>query len=67
MSETILNQMIEKKRYFGSYDPTGLEQVIETQQKVIYYQEKQKHKYLYQIITVIDDFADDTNFTRRSQ
>ena len=26
-----------------------------------------KHKDLYQILIVIDDFADDTNFTRKSQ
>ena len=53
--------------YFDSYDPSELEQVIKTQQKVIYYQKEQKHKYLYQILIVVDDFADDTNFTRKSQ
>ena len=48
--------------YFDSCGPSELEQVIKTQQKVIYYQEEQKHKYLYQILIVLDDFADDTNF-----
>ena len=44
-----------------------LEEVIKTQQKVIDYQQKEKHKDLYQILIVIDYFADDTNFTRNSQ
>ena len=56
-----------EKYYFDSFEPSELEQVIKTQQKVIHYQEEQKHKDLYQILTVIGDFADDTNFTRKSQ
>ena len=53
--------------YFDSYDPAELEQVKNTQKKVIDYQEEQQHKDLYQILIVIGDFADDTNFTRKSQ
>ena len=53
--------------YFDSYDPAELEQVINTQKKVIDYQKEQKHYDLYQILVVIDDFADDTNFARKSQ
>ena len=56
-----------EKCYFYSYEPSELEQVIKTQQKVIYYQKEQKHKDLYQILICIDDFADDTNFTRKSK
>ena len=52
---------------FDSYDPSGLEQVIETQQKVIDYQKEQEHNNLYQMLIVIDGFADGTNFTRTSQ
>ena len=55
-----------EKCYVDSYDPSELEQVINTQQKVTNYKNR-KHKYLYQILVVIDDFADDTNFTRKSQ
>ena len=65
--ETVSNQTIEKHTIFDSYDPAELEQVINTQQKVIDYQKEQKHKYLYQILIVIYDFADDTNFIRKSQ
>jgi len=56
-----------EKCYFDRYEPSELEQVINTQKKVIDYQKEQKHKDLYQILIVIDDFADDTNFTRKSQ
>ena len=49
-----------EKCYFDSYEASELEQVAKTQQKVINYQKEQKHKYLYQILVVIDDFADDT-------
>ena len=56
-----------EKCYFDSYEPSELEAVINTQKKVIDYQKEQKHKYLYQILTVIDDFAGDTIFIRKSQ
>ena len=52
--------------YVDSYDPPELEQVINTQQKVIDYQTR-KHTNLYQILIVIDGFADDTNFTLKFQ
>ena len=57
----------KEKFYFYSYDPSELEQVIKTQQKVIDYQKEQKHKHVRQILIVVDDFADDTIFTRKSQ
>ena len=56
-----------EKCYFDSYEPSELEAVINTPKKVIDYQKEQKHKDVYQILIVIDDFADDTNFTRKSQ
>ena len=55
-----------EKCYFDNYEASELKQVIKTQQKVIDYQKEQKHKDLYQILIVIDDFADDDNFTRKS-
>ena len=58
---------VKEKCYFDSYEPSELEAVINTQKKAIDYQKEQKHKDLYQIPIVIDDFADDTNFTRKSQ
>jgi len=52
--------------YFDHYNPDDLENIIRTQQKVVSYQKEQKHKQMFQILVVIDDFADDTNFTRKS-
>ena len=57
----------KEKCYFDNYEPSELKQIIKTQQKVIDYQKEQKHKDLYRILIIIDDFADDTNFTRKSQ
>ena len=57
----------KEKCYFDSYEPSELEQVIKTQQKVIDYQKEQKHKDLYQIFFLVDDFVDDTSCTRKSQ
>ena len=56
-----------EKCYFDSYDPSELEQVLNTQRKVIDYVKEQSHTYLYQIMVVDDDFADDTSFTRKFQ
>ena len=56
----------KEKCFFDSYDPAELEAVIKTQQKVIEFQKEQKHKDLYQILLIVDDFADDLNFTRKS-
>ena len=50
-----------EKYHVYNYGPSELEAFIKTQQNVIDYHKEQKHKELYQIPTVIDDFADDTN------
>ena len=55
-----------EKCYFDSYDPAELKQVLNTQKNVIDYQKEQKHKDLYQKLIVIDDFADQHDFTRKS-
>ena len=56
----------DREKYsFDSYGPAELEQVINTQKNVIGYRKEQKHKDLYQILTCIDDFADQPDFTRK--
>ena len=52
--------------YFDSYEPAELEQVVYKQKKIIDYQKEQKHKDLYQILIIIDGFADNPDFTRKS-
>ena len=56
-----------EKVYFDSYEPEEMAQVIHTHQKVIQHQKDKNHKDLYQILIVIDDFADNPDFTRKSQ
>ena len=53
--------------YFDSYEASELEQVIKTQQKVIDYKKEQKHEYLYKILILANDFADNPGFTRKSK
>ena len=44
--------------YFDHYDPVSLAKIIHTQHKVTEFMKKNGHKKLYQILVVIDDFAD---------
>ena len=53
------------KCYFDSYDPSEIGQVINTQRKVINYQKNINIFIIFLI--VIDDLADDTKFTPKSQ
>jgi hypothetical protein len=57
----------DDKFYFSEYDPEALEKIIDTQHKVTDFMKKHKYKTLYQILIVIDDFADDPSFTRQSK
>ena len=57
----------DEQFYFNEYDPDALENIIETQHKVTNYMKKHNYKTLYQILIVIDDFADDPSFTRQSK
>lgn len=63
-----LKQDEKKEKYlFDSYQPTELERIIETQYKVVDFMKHNKMKSIYQILIIIDDFADDPSFTRNSQ
>ena len=53
--------------YFDEYRPEELENIINTQRKVIHYMKNTKMKKLYSILIVIDDHADDTKFVRYSK
>jgi hypothetical protein len=56
-----------EKLYFDSYNPEDLENIIETQHKVILQQKKQKHSHLFSVLVIVDDFADDPSFSRHSK
>ena len=57
----------EEPIYFADYDPDALENIINTQHKIVTYMKKQGKTKLYQILIVIDDFADDETFSKRSK
>ena len=68
--QTDTMKVIEKdseKLYFNSYDPEDLEKIIETQHKVTKLVKSQGRKKLFSVLVVVDDFADDANFTRKSK
>ena len=53
--------------YFDEYRPEELDNIIDTQRKIIHYMKTTKMKKLYSILIVIDDHADDTKFVRYSK
>ena len=50
-----------------NYDPVELEAIIDKQHKVTSYLKSQGHTNVFQILVVIDDFADSPEFTRQSK
>ena len=57
----------KEKCYFNEYNPEDLEKVITQQHKIADYQKKQDHSKIYQILIMVDDFADSPEFTRHSK
>ena len=56
----------EEQVYFDHYDPESLENIISTQNKITNYMKKNNATKLFQILIIIDDMADSTEFTRHS-
>ena len=54
----------EEPIYFDHYDPVALENIVSVQHKLAQYQKQQGHKKIYQILIIVDDFADQPTFTR---
>ena len=57
----------EEPIYFDHYDPEALASILETQHKITNFLKKRGDKKLFQILIIIDDFADDPSFTRQSK
>jgi len=53
--------------YFDHYDSDALAKIIDTQHKITNYMKKQNKTKLFQILVIVDDFADDPSFTRQSK
>ena len=57
-----------EKYYFDHYNPEALENIIEQQKKIVTHMKATKSKSkLFQILIIIDDFADDPSFSRHSK
>jgi hypothetical protein len=48
----------DEEFYFDNFDEAALSDIINTQRKIVEYQKKHDHKKLFQILVIIDDFAD---------
>jgi len=57
----------EEPIYFDHYDPEALTRILDTQHKITNYLKKRGDKKLFQILIIIDDFADDPSFVRQSK
>jgi hypothetical protein len=63
-----MKQDERKERYlFDAYEPGELLNIINTQHKIAEFMKDNKMKKVYQILIIIDDFADDPSFTRNSK
>jgi hypothetical protein len=53
--------------YFDEYEPDALLKIIDTQTKVTTYMKKEGKKNMFQVLIIIDDFADNPQFSRNSK
>ena len=53
-----INNTHEEQFYFDNFNEAALSDIINTQRKIVEYQKKHDHKKLFQILVIIDDFAD---------
>ena len=68
LDKTINLSESEPPLYYDHYDPENLEKIIDTQKKVTeHLKPKKDNKKLYSILIIVDDFADDPSFSRKSQ
>ena len=68
IKKTMPSKDDEPECYYDHYDPESLEKIIDTQKKIIEFQKQKKEtKKLFQILIIIDDFADDASFSRQSK
>ena len=56
-----------EKLYFDHYNPSELENIIETRHKIIKMMKAAKRTKLFSVLVGVGDFADDPIFTRQSK
>jgi hypothetical protein len=57
----------EEPNYFDHYDPEAPANILGTQHKITHFLKKRGDTKLFQILIIVDDFADDPSFTRQSK
>ena len=57
----------KEKIFFDSYDAEALENIVSTQHKVAEHMKSKGFTKIYQILIIVDDFADDPTFSRHSK
>ena len=53
--------------YFDHYDPEALANILDIQHKITMHMKSQGRTKMFQILIIVDDFADDPSFTRQSK
>ena len=56
----------DEQLYFDRYDADAIRTILDTQHQIIDDTKKNYYKQLFQIMLIIDDFADDPTFIRQS-
>ncbi len=57
----------EETIYFDHYNPDAIANILETQYKITNFRKKKSDEELFQILLIIDDFADDPGFSHQSK
>ena len=65
--EMKVNHNDEDPKYFDHYDAEALHEILDTQHKITEYTKQNNFKTFFQILKIIDYFADDPSFTRQSK
>jgi hypothetical protein len=66
IEKNICHHSDKEPLFFDSYQPDELLKIIDTQHKIIKYMKDAGKTNLFQILIIIDDFADDKQFSRNS-
>ena len=57
----------KEKLFFDSYDAEALENIVSTQHRVAEHMKSKGFTKIYQVLIIVDDFADDPSFSRHSK
>ena len=57
----------KEKLFFDSYDAEALENIVSTQHKVAEHMKSKGFTKIYQVLIIVDDFADNADFSRHSR